>query len=420
MKNKALMVLIALTLTLSMVLGILAGCGTPATPTATVAPTGTATAKPTATATAKPTTTSAPTPTKAGEVIKWRFQSPASAGDATWWVYQEFVDLIKKTSGGRLELTLFPVGAIVARMEIFDSVSVGAVECGAVIDNDQVGKDERFKLCNVPAGMDHNAQLDWLFFRNPQPDAKGYSEQVLVSPGDQIFQPLFAKFNMMAFHMYTGSREVLYMANKRILVPADYKGSTFRASGWEQEVIADFGGKPVSMASSDVYSALQTGVIDATQVGGAYGNIMSGYQDITKYWGFPGMHNQGDLHHFVINMDVWKKLPVDLQEIVRLACQNFYLTQMAFNDVMDAWMVPQLSKYGLNVVYISPETQQMWRDSMLKTAAATIKKYPDFEKPWKDMMNFQYMIEAFYDLQKPVYGPDYPGRKEKIPGIVWK
>ena len=76
MKKKILMTLIGLTLTLSMVLGILAGCGTPATPTATVAPTGTATSKPTATA--KPTTTAAPTPTKAAQVIEWRCQSTST------------------------------------------------------------------------------------------------------------------------------------------------------------------------------------------------------------------------------------------------------------------------------------------------------------------------------------------------------
>ncbi len=417
MKNKVLTALIGLTLTLSMVLGILSGCGTPATPTSTIAPTGTATFKPTATT---KSTAVAPTPAKAGEVFSWRYQSASNAGAATWWIDQEFVQKIEKVSGGRLKLELFPAGAIVGRMEIFDAVSSGAIECGSVIDNDQIGKDERFKLGDVPAGMDHMVQLDWFFFRNPDLKPGGYPEQVSVSPGDQLFNELFGKFNMKAFHMYTGSREVLYMANKKILGPADYKGSTFRASGWEQDVIADFGGKPVAMASSDVYSALQTGLIDATQVGGPYSNVIGGYDTITKYWGFPGMHNLGDCHHFVINMQKWNTLPADLQEIIRFACQDYYLTQMAFNDVTDAWMIPQLSGKGINVVYISPETQMMWRESMLKTAQASIKKDPSFEKPWNDMMNFQYMLEAWIDLQSPIYSSDYPGKKETIPGFVFK
>ncbi len=431
MKNKFLMALIGLTLTLSMVLGILAGCGAPATPTATVAPTGTATAKPTVTA--KPTTTAAPTPTKAGEVIKWRFQSGSSAGDAGWWMQKEFCEYIKIASNGRLELTLFPAGAIVARMEILDAVSTGAIEAGMNNDNDWEGKDFRIVLGDIPAGMQHAVQLAWFFYRNPDnlldsgndpilnstPDGKATPGGVTVSPGNRLFDEIFGKLNVKAFP-YTGGREVNYMANKKLLKPADYKGSTFRASGWEQRCIMEFGGKPITMPSSDVYTALQTGLIDATQAGTTSSNWVTGYQDITKYWGYPGMHNLGQSNHFLINMDVWKKLPADLQMIVQLATEHYYLTTMAFTDVQDAWMQPKLPDKGITVVYLSPEQQMNWRSAMLKTASYYVGLDPNFAGLLDRTLKFQYMVDAYFDLQNPVYDATYPGSKYTYKGFVWQ
>ena len=419
MKSKVLMVLICFTLTLSMVLGILAGCTAPATPKPTTP--GATTKAPTTTApgaTTKAPTTSAPAPTKAGEVIKWKFQSGSSAGDASWWMQKEFCEEIKKASGGRLLLELFPAGAIVSRMEILDAVSAGSVEAGMNNDNDWEGKDVEFAIGCIPAGMEHPVQLCWFFFRNHENQLK-YGEET-VSPGNKLFDKLFAQYNIKAFP-YTGTREVNYMANKKLVKPADYKGTTFRASAWEQHCIVEFGGKPVTMPSSDVYSALQTGVIDATQVGGASGNVVSGYDAITKYWGFPGMHNLGQSNHFMVNLDVWKKLPADLQEIFILATEHYYLINMAFMDVMDARMIPQLPGKGINLVYLSPEQQMNWRNAMLKTGAnvyCTSDK--EFKQNWDEALKFQYMMDAYFDLQHPQYDTTYPGKKETLKGFIWQ
>ena len=129
---------------------------------------------------------------------------------------------------------------------------------------------------------------------------------------------IFAQYNIKAFP-YTGSREVNYMANKKLVKPADYKGTTFRASGREQVRIVEFSGKPITMPSLDVYSALQT------------------------------------------------------------------------------------SK-GINLVYLSPKQQMNWRNAMLKTGAniyCTADK--EFKQNWEEAMKFQYMLDAYFDLQHPVY-----------------
>jgi TRAP-type mannitol/chloroaromatic compound transport system substrate-binding protein len=78
--------------------------------------------------------TVAPTPTAAGEVFRWRYQSNANAGTATYWISEENVANLERASGGRMIWELAPQGAIVGTMEIFDAVATRAIEVGTGCD----------------------------------------------------------------------------------------------------------------------------------------------------------------------------------------------------------------------------------------------------------------------------------------------
>ncbi len=408
MKSKVLMVLIGLTLTLSMVLGILAGCGPAPTPTGTVAPTGTA--KPTATATAKPTAT-APKPTATAGQIVWRAQSSSSAGDLTWWIQQRYCDNITKASGGRLKVDIFPNGAIVSRNEQFDAVSTGAIEMAPqVSENDWGGKDQLFEINNIPAGMSQWVSIVWGNYKT-EDDEK--------SPADKLLAATYAKFGIKAIFVGSKGPEVGAMSNKRITQPADYKGLTFRGAGWELEIIAEpeFGAKPVFIPSADLYSAIQTGVIDALESGNPAGNWRSGYQDITKYWTFPGMNNLNQTNYCLINQAAWDALPEDLKLIVELAAKETCIVSASYNLVESAKVMPLLVQKGIVLSYVSTDVQMLWRNMMLKSIEKRGQTYPAFKTEALKALDFMYMLDAYIDLQTPIYDAAYPGRKENLKGF---
>ena len=114
MRKKVLSVLIGLTLVLTMVFGLLPACGGPGPQ-----PTGTG---------------GATTPPAQGEVYQWRWQSNANAGTQTYWLSEEFAQVVKDASAGRIILDLQPQGAIVGTLEIFDAVATGAIEAGSSCD----------------------------------------------------------------------------------------------------------------------------------------------------------------------------------------------------------------------------------------------------------------------------------------------
>jgi TRAP-type mannitol/chloroaromatic compound transport system substrate-binding protein len=165
---------------------------------------------------------------------------------------------------------------------------------------------------------------------------------------------------------------------------------------------------------------MQTGVIDAFESSNPYANYVNGYADITKYWGFPGMHNTSQTSHMLINLDCWKKLPPDLQKIVELAANMAETERTSFAMVESAKILPVLAKKGIEFIYEGPDIQLMWRNMMLKSANERAKKDPTFLTELNKALEFQYMMDAYIDLQNPVYDSTYPGKKENIPGFIWK
>jgi TRAP-type mannitol/chloroaromatic compound transport system substrate-binding protein len=116
MKKKIMLVITCLTLALTMIFGLLPACGG---------------GEP------QPTGTGAPTSTgivSQGEKYQWRWQSNANAGTQTYWLSEEFAQVVKDASAGRIILDLQPQGAIVGTLEIFDAVATGAIEAGSSCD----------------------------------------------------------------------------------------------------------------------------------------------------------------------------------------------------------------------------------------------------------------------------------------------
>jgi TRAP-type mannitol/chloroaromatic compound transport system substrate-binding protein len=112
------------------------------------------------------------------------------------------------------------------------------------------------------------------------------------NPYQKYNDQLYADMGVVKLQCKTGIRytEAEYMATKPLIKPADFKGLTFRALGWTSQTAIAFGAKGVFIPNTDIYSALQTGVIDAAEAGDVYSNFQQGYYDICKYTGFPGIH----------------------------------------------------------------------------------------------------------------------------------
>jgi len=227
--------------------------------------------------------------------------------------------------------------------------------------------------------------------------------------GVRLANQLYAKFGLMRIQSGISEREVAVMSQKRRVVEAkDYKGLTFRGDGYGPLTLQEpeFQASGVMLATGDVYTALQTGVIDSCEIGNAYGNYALGLQEITKYWTFPGMQQLCQVSGTMINMDVWKTVPADLQMIIEYAVTHLMLRSWAFSHTESARIIPVLqNKWGIETVRLSPECQLLWKTVSWRLADAYALKNAQFKEIWDSHKAHMELLAPYEALQAVTYPP---------------
>jgi TRAP-type mannitol/chloroaromatic compound transport system substrate-binding protein len=109
--------------------------------------------------------------------------------------------------------------------------------------------------------------------------------------------------------------------NKEINTIDDLKGLKMRIPGFGGEVLMRVGGTPVNIPGAELFTALQSGTIDATEWVGPMNDLAFGLFRAAKYYYYPGWHEPGTALEGLVNAEAYAALPPDLQAIVKYACQ---------------------------------------------------------------------------------------------------
>jgi TRAP-type mannitol/chloroaromatic compound transport system substrate-binding protein len=94
-----------------------------------------------------------------------------------------------------------------------------------------------------------------------------------------------------------------------------------RIPGFAGEIMARVGAKPTNIPAGELYTALERRTIDALEWVGPSLDLRMGFHKIAPYY-YTGWHEPASEMQFLINARVWKKLPDDLKEILRVAMRT--------------------------------------------------------------------------------------------------
>ena len=111
------------------------------------------------------------------------------------------------------------------------------------------------------------------------------------------------------------------MVQHRLKSRADLQGLKMRIPGLAGEVFDAAGGSAVRIAGGEVYTSMQTGVIDAVEWVGPYNDRTLGLMEVGDYYYYPGWHEPGAMLETIVNEEALAALPEDLQAIVRIAAR---------------------------------------------------------------------------------------------------
>ncbi len=274
-------------------------------------------------------------------------------------------DSIRACSGGRLNLKIFPTGALVPAMEVFDATSKGTVDCFHSWPGYWKGFNEAFvPLSSVPFGL----------------DAEGYNIWHHERGGQELAHELYGRYGMIAFNAGNVGQEMGLFSNKRATKQADYKGMRVRTPGWYMDILTELGASVIPVPGSEIYLALERGVIDACEYSCPAVTLPMGFHEITKYVIEPGAHQPSCQFDFVINKKKYDALPDDLKAIVQVSSRETDTWALAFMENLNIKAVEEIGK---KVEYI-----KMDEEALNGFAKASYNYISDLMKKDKDVKNF--------------------------------
>ena len=221
-------------------------------------------------------------------------------------------ELIGQASGGRLTIKVFGGNELVPPFEVFDAVSRGTAEMGHSAAYYWKGKSAAAPFfCALPFGLNAQEMNGWLYHGG----------------GLELWREVYAPFNLVPFPAGNTGVQMAGWFNREITSIQDFKGLKMRIPGLGGEVVSRLGVTAVNIPGAEIYTAMQTGALDACEWVGPYNDLAFGLFRVAKYCYYPGWQEPGPTLECMINQDAWNGLPDDLKSLVEVCCR-------AINDDM--------------------------------------------------------------------------------------
>jgi len=288
---------------------------------------------------------------------------------------------IGELSNGRLKIKVYGGNELVPPFEVFDAVQQGTAEMGHSGAYYWKGKaPEAQFFSGVPFGMTAQELHGWLYFGG----------------GMELWQEVYAAHGLVPFLAANSGAQMGGWFNIEINSIEDLKGLKMRIPGLGGEVLKRAGGTPTNIPGAELFTALQTGTIDATEWVGPYNDLAFGLFRAARYYYYPGWHEPGTGLECIINQQAWNSLPRDLQTIVRLSCQAAVmdsLSDFTYNNgialkkllqehSVELRQFPQEVLAHLNTISDELMREMAAENELMGRIYASFQAYQGIVRPW--------------------------------------
>ena len=302
---------------------------------------------------------------------------------------QKFADDVRSMSNGRLDIQVFAGGELVPALQTFDAVSQGSVEMGHGSPYYWAGKvPEAQFFSTVPFGMTVRGMHAWLFHGG----------------GLEIWREIYQPFNIYPIPMGNTGIQMGGWFNKRIDSVADLQGLRMRMPGLGGKVLKKAGGNPVLMSGGEIYTALERGIIDATEWVAPFHDLRLGLNRAARYYYYPGWHEPGTEFELLINTARWQELPDDLKKIVETAAAAISDWMYISMEYHNSQALQELhTKQNVEVLEFPAEVMAELRKLTEITLNEEAESNPKFKRVYEAYKKFQNSYAEWGEMTEAAY-----------------
>lgn len=296
------------------------------------------------------------------ETTKLRIQTHYAPETVSGKLAANFIDDVQVMSNGEIEIEMFYASSVVKSVETFDAAATGILDCDMTGGAYQTGKNPAFQFVgDIMGGYDTPyQQLSWLYHGD----------------GFAAADSLYGKYGMKLVGWWVYGQESL-TSTKPLAGPNDLKDWKFRSPpGLETEIFANLGAKPIVMDFTEIFTALETGIIDGADASGIANNVGLGLYDLGKHTNYPGFHSMPS-DHLACNKAKWDAMPEHHRRIMDTAMQKLALQTALTFEVKNAEAAASLPAKGVTIYNWSAEDRAAFRAAAQKAWDGWAAKTPE-------------------------------------------
>lgn len=278
--------------------------------------------------------------------VTWRMAEVHPLNYPTTQANIFFAETVRKMTNGRINIEVLYGGQLGGETETIQQTMAGIIQFN------------RTNAAPLASFVDSLSVLSLPFlFRD-----KEHFWKVLDGPiGEQLLESMKSS-GLIGLTFYDSGARSFYTTKKPILKVEDVKGLKIRVQNAPVfvEMIKLLGGTPIVMEYGQVYSALQTGVVD-----GAENNIPS-YESSSHYEVAP--HYTFNRHTMVpeilfMNLATWNSLSKEDQLIIKTAAYAASLYERKLWEEREKISLEKV-KDRVNLYYLTPEELKRFQDAV--------------------------------------------------------
>jgi TRAP-type mannitol/chloroaromatic compound transport system substrate-binding protein len=302
---------------------------------------------------------------------------------------ERFAKLVEEMSNGRLKVKVYAAGELVPALEVFDAVSRGTAEMGHGAPYYWKGKVPAAQFfCALPFGPNAQEMNAWLH----------------RGGGMELWEEVYKPFGVLPMACGSTGVQTAGWFNKEINSVADFQGLKMRTPGLGGEVLTKMGGTVVNMPAGEIFTAMQTGAIDATEWIGPYNDQALGLHKAAKYYYTPGWQEPSVLFELDVNIKAWETLPADLQAIVRAAARDVNGDMLDDYNAKNMEAMEQLKGEGVEVRRLPDDVLARLKEVAAEVVDASAAADPVASKVWEQQKAY---LQRLYDYaefnEKDIY-----------------
>jgi C4-dicarboxylate-binding protein DctP len=261
-----------------------------------------------------------------------------------------FKKLAEERTKGRVKVEVYPNSTLYKDNEEVDALQLGAVQMLApsLAKFGPLGVRD-FEAFDLPYLFDNYDEL----------------HKITFGPvGASLFKKLEPKGIIGLAYWDNGFMDM--SANKPLRKPADFRGLKMRIQSSKvlDSQMRALGAIPQVMAFSEVYQALQTGVVDGTENPPSNLYTQKMYE-VQKYLTLSDHHYLG--YAVIVNKKFWDGLPADIRKTLEQAMVDTtkYVNDIAKKENDDA--LDAVRKSGkTEIITLTPEEKREWKKALIK------------------------------------------------------